>query len=266
MTVVLPLPLDEPLYVRLKIALRNLIRGELQPGDQLPSENELCRQYKLSRITVRQALGALENEGAIERRQGRGTFVASPKRGEPITYFGSFTEELAAQGWTGSARLISFEVIEADLRVATQLRSAPATMVFKIRRVWDADARPICYQVSYVPQSILRTVTRAELRSDSLYERLESVLGEPLYEADEAIEAVLADPYRAKLLQTSRGAPLLMMERVVFSRSGTAVEYSRSFYNAQIIRLTLRARRATEAAANGRLVFCANDARVAVGD
>jgi GntR family transcriptional regulator len=260
-----PLPLlpDEPLYVRLKVSLRNLIRTELGPGDQLPSESELCTQYQVSRITVRQALGALENEGAIERRQGIGTFVALPKRAEPITYFGSVIEELAGQGGSASFRLVSLEVIEPDLRVATQLRLTPQTKVVKIRRVWNADRKPMCYQVTYIPHSILRP-TRAELRRDSLYSRLEEALGEPLHEAEESIEAMLADPYRAELLQIKQGAPLLMLERVALSRSGRAVEYSRFFYNSQLVKLTLRARRATEFAANGRLAFRVNTKKVAV--
>lgn len=263
MTTPLPLLPDEPLYVRLKVSLRNLIRTELRPGDQLPSESELCTQYQVSRITVRQALGALENEGAIERRQGIGTFVAAPKRAEPITYFGSVIEELAGQGWSASFRLVSLEVIEADLRVATQLRLTPQTKVVKIRRVWNADRKPMCYQVTYIPHSILRP-TRTELRRDSLYSRLEEALGEPLHEAEESIEAMLADPYRADLLQIKEGMPLLMLERVVFSRSGRAAEYSRFFYNSQFIKLTLRARRATDFAANGRLAFRVDMEKVAV--
>jgi GntR family transcriptional regulator len=262
----LPASVTEPLYVRLKIALRDLIGDGLQPGDRLPSEPELCRQYGLSRITVRQALSALENEGVIERHQGRGTFVATPKRDEPAAYFGSFTEEVAAQGRRGSTRLVSSEVMKADLRVAERLRISPGTHILKVRRVRMADRQPICYQVSYVPHARLRTISPSELRRGSLYERLEAALGEPLHEADESIQAMLADPYRAELLQIRTGAPLLVLERLTFTRSGLAVEYNRSFYNAQLVRLSLRSRRAPMPRAVNRLAFRDREEAIAAHD
>lgn len=261
----LPSTSSEPLYVRLKIALRDLIGSGLQAGDKLPSEAELCRKYAISRITVRQALGALENEGVIERRQGKGSFVSVPKLQEPISYFGSFTEEISAHGKRSSSKLVSLEVIEADLRVAQQLRLESGIKVLKVRRVRCADSQPICYQVTYVPHALLPHITRGALRRESLYTHLERSLGETLHEAEEIVEALLADPYRAELLQIKKGAPLLLIERRVFTRSGAAVEFNRSFYNAQMLRLTLRSRRATFGE-HSRLVFRAHDEKVAVND
>jgi GntR family transcriptional regulator len=258
--------LVEPLYVRLKMALRDLIGDNLRPGDRLPSEPELCRQYGLSRITVRQALSALESEGVIERYQGRGTFVAAPKRDEPAAYFGSFTEEVAAQGRRGSTRLVSSQLVNADTRVADRLRIPAGDRVFKIRRVRMADRQPICYQVSYVPHGLLSNVAPDEFRRGSLYQRLEAALGEPLYEAEECIEVMRADPYRAGLLQIKTGAPLLVLERLTLTRSGKAVEYNRSFYNGQLVRLSLRSRRAPIPMAVNRLTFRDNEEVVAVND
>ncbi len=261
-----PLPLlpDRTTLRSAQLSLRNLIRTELGPGDQLPSESELCTQYQVSRITVRQALGALENEGAIERRQGIGTFVALPKRAEPYHVFRQ-RDPKSLQGKAGaphsawSASRLSNQICA----LPRSSRLTPQTKVVKIRRVWNADRKPMCYQVTYIPHSVLRP-TRAELRRDSCHSGLEEALGEPLHEAEESIEAMLADPYRAELLQIKQGAPLLMLERVALSRSGRAVEYSRFFYNSQLVKLTLRARRATEFAANGRLTFRVNTKKVAV--
>lgn len=251
----LPPSITEPLYVRLKIAIRDLIGKGLRPGDRLPSETELCREYGLSRITVRQAFDALAKEGAIERKQGRGTFVAMPKRAEPVVYFGSFTEEVAADGHRGSTRLISAEIIEADARVSNRLRIQPHQAAWKIRRVRMSDGQPVCYQVSYVPQLLLPNAARAEFRRGSLYDRIERTLGEPLSDAEENIEAMLADPYRATLLDLHVGAPLLVLERVVFAISGRTVEYNRSFYNALSVRLTLHSKRGSATHVPSRLRF-----------
>jgi DNA-binding GntR family transcriptional regulator len=262
----LPPSLSEPLYVRLKVALRDLIGKGMGTGDQLPSETALCREYGLSRITVRQALEALANEGAIERKQGRGTFVAAPKRTEPVVYFGSFTEEVAAGGHRGSTRLVSAEIVRADARVASRLRIQPHHAAWKIRRVRMSDGQPVCYQVSYVPRALLPDVSRTEFRRGSLYDRLERTLGEPLLDAEENIEAMLADPYRAALLDVRVGAPLLVLERVVFSKSGRTVEYNRSFYNALAVRLTLRSKRGSASHAPSRLRFRTSLEETSVSD
>ena len=69
-----------PLYLQLSSLIRRCISsGLLKPGDQLPSESELCRHFEISRSTVRQALKELEEQGLILRRQGLGSFVAEPK-------------------------------------------------------------------------------------------------------------------------------------------------------------------------------------------
>ncbi|MGH7121180.1 MAG: GntR family transcriptional regulator [Acetobacteraceae bacterium] len=262
----LPPSITEPLYVRLKIALRDLIGKGLGVGDRLPTEIELCREYGLSRITVRQALNALVNEGAIERKQGRGTFVAAPKQAESVPYFGSFTEEVAADGHRGSTRLVSAAIVNADARVASRLQIPLHRPTWKIRRIRMSDGRPVCYQVSYVPQALLPNALRTEFRYGSLYEFLERALGEPISDAGENIQAMLADPYRAALLDVRPGAPLLVLERTVSSKSGRIVEYNRSFYNALTVHLTLRSKRGAAAHGQSRLRFSTEPDGIAIND
>lgn len=249
----LPAGPDEPLYVRLKRALRERIGAGLVPGDMLPSEAELCKEYRLSRMTVRLALTALVNEGVVVRRQGKGSFVAEPKRAETFAYFGSFTEEVRAQGRSGGTKLVSFEIIHPDPRVAQKLRLKPGEEVLKIRRVRYIDREPVCYQVSYLARATFPQLSGRELTKGSLYARLEGELGEALVEAEESVEAMLADPYRAKLLGIKTGSPLLVIERLVFSQSGLAAEFNRSFYKAESARMLLRSQRALSATSSYRL-------------
>lgn len=209
----------------------------------------------LSRTTVRQGLDALANEGVIERRQGRGTFVAAPKRAEAVVYFGTFAEELAADGRRGSARLVSAEVIDADSHIAGRLRLGLRQSVWKILRVRLNDGQPSSYQVSFVPCALMPQMSPAERRLGSFYDRLERLLGEPLTDAEESIEALLADSYRAELLNVPIGVPLLVLERVVFSKSGRPVEYNRSFYDALMVRFMLHSKRGSAEHVADRLRF-----------
>ena len=95
----------------------------------------------------------------------------------------------------------------------------------------------------------------AERRLGSFYDRLERLLGEPLTDAEESIEALLADSYRAELLNVPIGVPLLVLERVVFSKSGRPVEYNRSFYDALMVRFMLHSKRGSAEHVADRLRF-----------
>lgn len=108
----LSLDSDVPLYNQLvAIIKRHISAGILVPGDLLPSESELCKALSISRSTVRQAIGALESEGLVVRRQGKGTFVAEPKVHRKTERVYSFTAEMTAMGLTPSSDLIEFTVI-----------------------------------------------------------------------------------------------------------------------------------------------------------
>jgi GntR family transcriptional regulator len=133
MTSRLPYSPTEPLYARLKIALRQLIAAGMKPGDQLPTEANLCDTYGVSRITVREAMQVLEAEGVIVRRQGKGTFVADPRPREPAAYFGSARNGSGAHDLDGVGEIISCELLAADLRIAGRLNLAAGAEVYRIR-------------------------------------------------------------------------------------------------------------------------------------
>ncbi len=253
MTSRLPYSPSEPLYARLKIALRQMIAAGMKPGDQLPTEIQLCETYGVSRITVREAMQVLEAEGVLVRRQGKGTFVADPRVREPAAYFGSFKNEFGAHDKDGVGEIISCEVLQADLRIANRLNVAVDTPVYRIRSKRLNDGQPVCYQVSYIPKTLLHEAVADGFEPRSLYWRLERALGDTIEEAQEAVDVVEADRYRAKHLAVKLKTPLLLIERVVYSRAGIAVEYSRSFYNPRLVSLTFSSRRSAEAGQTQRL-------------
>ena len=121
----LSLDSDIPLYSQIvNIVKRNLSAGTLTAGELLPSEAELCRAFDVSRSTVRQAIGILESEGLVVRKQGRGTFVAEPKVRRRTENVYSFTSEIRAMGMTPSSTLIEFDVIQ------------PTPDIVKVQKRW----------------------------------------------------------------------------------------------------------------------------------
>jgi len=226
-----------PLYVRLKEALSDLMGADLSVGDQLPSEIQLMDEYAVSRTTVRLALGALANEGLIVRRQGKGSFVAQPKRDVP--YLGSLTKEMAAQGRSLSTVLISFDALHPTPRVAQLLEVGESEMTYKIRRVRLVEREPICYQVTYLPVLVFPDLSKADVESGSLHQLLRARLDGSLDSADESVEALLADPYRASLLEVAAGTPLLLIQRVSYDAHTRPTALTRSFYCGNAVRLQL---------------------------
>ena len=112
-----------PLYLQLADELRHkIVSGEWQPEQRIPSENELNQIYSISRMTIRQVLGKLVDEGLVFRVHGKGTFVAQRKIATRSPSYYGVREQLEAQGYsTRTATLVS-EVVEADDRLARALR------------------------------------------------------------------------------------------------------------------------------------------------
>jgi GntR family transcriptional regulator len=259
----LPYSSTEPLYARLKIAVRQLIAAGMKPGDQLPTESDFCKRYGVSRITVREAMQVLEAEGLIVRRQGKGTFVAHQRRREPAAYFDSARNDFGAHDTDGVGEIVSCEVLDADLRIAGRLAIEVGAAVYRIRSRRLDGNRPVCYQVSYVPRAMLGDLGPGGVEPRSLYARLERALGDAIVEAEEAVDVVEADRFRAQQLDVKLRTPLLLIERVVYSRVGIAVEFSRSFYNPRLVSLTFSSRRIADSG-HARRVLLRRDGADAV--
>lgn len=219
-----------PLYYQLKLELRERIeRGEWKPGDRLPSEWELCRLYQLSRMTVRQALLELVNEGWLRRERGRGTFVSKPKIRKPLARLTSFTEDMRARGKRPSSRVLRLEIITAPVRIAEALRIPMGHSVVLIERVRLADGEPMGIECCYLSFEGCEAILQEDLHG-SLYELLTREYGQIPMRAEEQLEAALCPPREAKLLNIPRGAPVLRIKRVTFNQDDHPIEYVESVY------------------------------------
>ena len=145
----LSLDSDIPLYAQLVgIIKRSISTGALPVGALLPSEAELCRCLSISRNTVRQAIGELEDEGLVVRKRGRGTFVADPatnRRG--VRY--SFTTEVSSMGKVPSSTLVDFAVEVPKPTVCEKMELREGTPVYCFTRVRNVDGEPLILETSY---------------------------------------------------------------------------------------------------------------------
>src|SRR5919202_2889223 len=161
------------LYHQLKLILRSKIEnGEWKPGDQIPTEEELCERYRVSRITVKQAINGLVAEGLLYRQQGKGTFVATPKIEQGPERLTSFSEQMQQRGLRPGGTLLNRRVIPASKKVAEQLKLELGAPVIQIQRLRLADDEPMGIQTAHIPLSRCPQLLEEELGQQSLYKLL----------------------------------------------------------------------------------------------
>ena len=138
-----------PLYYQLsELLMESIRRGDLEPGDMLPTEQQLQETHDLSRTTVRQALRELEVEGMVTRYRGRGTFVSEPK----VTHNPrlSLTDYLEQKGMRPGWQVLDATWIAAPKEVAERLQIPPESQTYRLRRLRLADGAPIGHHTAFV--------------------------------------------------------------------------------------------------------------------
>jgi GntR family transcriptional regulator len=233
-----------PLYYQLETILRKKIMfREFSPGTLLPSEDALAKEYNVSRVTVRQALSAMEKDGLIVRKRGKGTVVSErPVAFDPPKLTGTI-EDLISMGIKTKTKIIDFKLTRVSKDITDALQLPEGTEVLRIERLRLTDGRPFSYIINYVPKSVGEKIRPDDLTLKPLLKILEDDLNINLANAYQRIEATIADSYVAPLLEIRLGDPLLRIERTVFDSHGTAVEYITVLYRADKYLYTVRLER-----------------------
>jgi len=234
----LSLDSDIPLYSQLVgIVKRNISAGTLASGELLPSEAELCKTFDISRSTVRQAIGALEADGLVVRKQGRGTFVAEPKMRRKTETVYSFTSEISSMGLTPSSTLIEFEVVEPTPDIVKVLElSSIDNKVYKFIRIREVDGEPLILETSFYPQFIYPKLTRELLQTHSFYSLLYEVGIVPASAVD-SYEAVMMSRKEAEMLGCKPGSCAFFAQRRTRTEAGMMYEFTQSLIRADRVKL-----------------------------
>lgn len=220
-----------PKHHQLAEILRAMIRrGELQPGDQVPTEEKLCARYGVSRGTVRQALDALAREGLVTREAGRGTFVCSNGATSPHFTLASFAEEMRRQGLEPHTRVLKCRVIPAPPDVQKRLRLKPRTPVIHIERLRLANNKPVLYETRYLAQSLCPQLLEHDLAKESIHELLTRRYNVPMTRAIHTIEVHLLTRAEAKLLDALPGTPAFFVDRLTYTTGDRPAVWYRALY------------------------------------
>ncbi len=227
-----------PLYSQLiNVIKRSISSGLLAAGDLLPSEAEMIEFFGISRSTVRRAMGALEEEGLIVRKRGRGTFVAEPALTRRVENIWSFTSEVTAMGKTPSSTLISFELITPALDIAGKLELARADIkVYKFTRIRRVNGEPLMLETSYYPEYIYPGLTREQVEENSMYSLLFDA-GIVPGTAEDTYEVIRLSREDVELLQCRRCNFGFYHQRRCATEGGEVFEFTRSVIRGDRVRL-----------------------------
>jgi GntR family transcriptional regulator len=218
-----------PLYFQIEEAIKQKIdKGEWESGSMISSEREFAENYEVSRMTVRQAINNLVNDGYLTRRKGKGTFVSGKKIEQKLLGLTSFTEDMKARGYKPASKLVSFQTVEANHKLAKALDISQNEEVYEIKRVRLANEIPMAIETTFVPVQLIQ-LSEIHIKEGSLYSQVENA-GFHIDYATQSLEASIAREAESEILEIAKGAPVLLIQRQTFLTTGKPLEVVHSVY------------------------------------
>lgn len=210
-----------------------IARGKYKPGDKLPSESAMCREFGVSRTTVRQALQLLTQQGLIFSAHGRGTFVKMPAIRSELTKITSFGQVLQQKGLSGHTRIHGYCPRTSDVHPDLGADAACLELLGYI-----SDAPAVYYRSYFLSQLGEKMWQAAKTAAQSstafstydLYDKI----GVPCARVEQTIRAISASEALSEILNIPAGMALITLDSVYYGADGTALEYKTGYYRSDI--------------------------------
>ena len=225
---------DQPLYLSIADELRRQIfAGEFEGEGALPSENEMMEKFGVSRVTVRQSLAILEEQGIIYRQQGRGTFLAPPHLRQQLSRGAkTIVEALREVGIEPKVKVLGVEHIKLPTHVKN-LFGGEESEGIKLRRLYSHNKLSIALVTLYLPLSlggVAYILAQGNNEQETTYSIFEKKMGLSIREAKHIVKTVAIDESEAAVLRLRRGDICLGMDRITYSSQGSVLELMNYIY------------------------------------
>lgn len=219
-----------PIYIQIHDQIKKDVEeGIWKVGDRLPSERTLAEKFKVSRMTLRQAIQTLADEGILERKIGSGTYVARKKVQEKMTGTTSFTDIMLSQGRVPSSRTISYYIAKPTSSEMEKLEIGEQEQIIRMERIRFADSVPICFEIASIPYKLINQFSKREV-TNSFYKTLETKGSRKIGHAKQTISAMLASEQIADYLRIKKGDAILRLRQISYFENKQPFEYVRTQY------------------------------------
>lgn len=234
--------ISTPLYDQLKQKIKDAIeQGIYKQGQKLHNETELCEIYGVSRITVRRAILELADEGFLERKQGKGTFVTRTKIERELVSVDGFTDFSKHLGKSPSKKILVCEEIKATSEIAEALKIAIDSPVLRLVRLMFIDDMPFTIDEAHYSLERFPNLTEHFLASSSTYEALKKVYKVNLNSCSthKVITISPATSLEAEYLNCDTGDTLFNIDKIVFDENKVPIHTSNFKTETKLIALTI---------------------------
>lgn len=219
---------DAHLYAKITNEIRHQIdSGKYLSGDKLPPERKFCEEFRVSRITIRQALEKLEDLNIIARKQGKGTYILPFEYGKLPEIFSQFTDEIKKVGEQPSTKMLDMVRMNSDMYLYQKMGLDVDTPIYKLSRLRMADERPLLLEYSFVPYTVAPDLDQFNFGKVSLYQVLEQDYSIKIDQAFETLNPISLNKKDASLLERTEGAIAMNLERFAYANE-QVVEFTSS--------------------------------------
>lgn len=203
-------------------------KGIWKIGQRLPSERDLAEEFGVSRMTLRQGITLLVEEGILQRKVGSGTYVANTRVQEKMRGTTSFTDIVQLQGKIPSSKLLSYVRTKPSDKEREFLNLASEEYIIRMERIRYADNVPVVYEVASIPERLIQNVPKEDV-TNHFFKTL-TANGYRIGRSKQTIFARLANEKVAKHLQISKNQAILALKQISYLEDGQAFEFVNSQY------------------------------------
>lgn len=233
-----------PRYYQIKAMIKKwIVEKEYDFGDKIPSENELAARFEVSRLTVRQAVSQLVQEGFLTTRRGAGTFVTENEEliNSYNIEFSGFMDDLFYLASRSTTKSADVKRIKTPNYIKSKLQLSESDgEIIQIKRVRYINNRSFAYTINFIPMEVGKKIKKAQLFKKPLLQILEQDLGVEFTEAFQTMEASFCDQQLALKLKIPPGSPILFVERTMYVKNRVPFEIVQSSYRGDLYKYVTR--------------------------
>ncbi len=229
-----------PIYYQLfKLLEGQIRRGDLKPGESLPTENDIAMRYEISRMTVRRAISELVAAGMVYAQQGKGTFVATPKLDNIVFELNDFSQEVKKRGLNYKTTLLEAKIVRADeaLKAKFEIQGDDKRFLF-FRTVLAAENERLSYEVKYTIYSKSKPILESELKDPSLPGLIAAHTEYVPMSSKKVLQVASCTQEEALILGIPPQAPVFLIEQTIYNSDLKPVGWSKAVYRGDRYKLT----------------------------